>query len=190
MHLKEWRRWSGWCGHRQRVGVLECVRDRFEHLVEVAPEVRWCWCRRHRLHGDIGHHSFNGRRRFDDWWCRGVNNLWCRGFNSTWFDVAGADIVQAKVRRWWLALLMRIAWRRSRAATNRSPLAARICICMEATNYGLEKVAVAIVVANARPKALEDAAALSMVAAMVDWAAKNSTNISKGVEETTNEVRR
>ena len=75
------------------------------------------------------------------------------------------------------------------AATNRSPSAARNCIGTEATNSGVEEAAertmamtMGTVAANTRPKALEDAAALSMV---VDRATANSTNAAKGEEQLT-----
>ena len=75
------------------------------------------------------------------------------------------------------------------AATNRSPSTARNCIGTEATNNGVEEVAkrtmamtMGNVAANTRPKALEDAAALSMV---VDRATANSTNAAKGEEQLT-----
>ena len=56
-------------------------------------------------------------------------------------------------------------------------------ICTDATNSGVEEAAertmasISSVAANTRPKALEDAAALSMVA---NRATANSTNATKG----------
>jgi len=80
------------------------------------------------------------------------------------------------------------------AATNRSPSTARNCIGMAATNSGVEEAAkrtmamtMGNVAVNARPKALEDAAALSMVA---DRATANSTDAAKGKEQTTNKMGR
>ena len=69
------------------------------------------------------------------------------------------------------------------ATTNRTPLTARNSICTDATNSGVEEAAertmasISSVAANTRPKALEDAAALSMVA---NRATANSTNATKG----------
>ena len=116
-----------------------------------------------------------------------------RGFNHWRRSVARADTVQAKARRWWLALQTKIARRRSRAATNMSPSAARNCIGTEATNNGVEEVAertMGNVAANTRPKALEDAAALSMVAVVADRAMANSADVAKGEEQATSDVRR
>jgi hypothetical protein len=45
-------------------------------------------------------------------------------------------------------------------------------------------------VANTRSKALEDAAALSMVAVVADRATANSTDAAEGEEQSTNDVRR
>ena len=45
------------------------------------------------------------------------------------------------------------------------------------------------VAANTRPKALEDAAALSMVAVAADRATANSTDAAKGEEQLTNNMR-
>ena len=45
------------------------------------------------------------------------------------------------------------------------------------------------VVENTRPKVLEDAAALSMVALVVDRATANSTDTTKGEEQSTSDVR-
>ena len=79
------------------------------------------------------------------------------------------------------------------AATNRSPSVARNCIGTEVTNSRVEEAAertmasIASVAANTRPKALEDAAALSMVA---DRATANSTDAAKGKEQTTNKMGR
>jgi hypothetical protein len=44
------------------------------------------------------------------------------------------------------------------------------------------------IAANARPKALEDAAALSMVAVVSDWATVNSADATKGEEQLTNNM--
>ena len=83
------------------------------------------------------------------------------------------------------------------AATNWSPAAARNCIGTEATNSGVEEAAertmamtMGTVAANTRPKALEDAAALSMVAVVADRATANSTDAAKGEEQLTNNLRR
>jgi hypothetical protein len=46
------------------------------------------------------------------------------------------------------------------------------------------------IVANTRSKALEDAAALSMVAVVADRATANSTDAAEGEEQSTNDVRR
>jgi hypothetical protein len=46
------------------------------------------------------------------------------------------------------------------------------------------------VAANMRPKVLEDAAALSMVAMMADRATVNSADATKGEEQATNKMRR
>ena len=82
------------------------------------------------------------------------------------------------------------------AAMNRSPSAARNCIGMEATNSGVEEVAertmamtMGNVTANTRPKVLEDAAALSMVAVVADWATANSVDAAKGEEQATSDVK-
>ena len=81
------------------------------------------------------------------------------------------------------------------AATNRSPSAARNCIGTEATNSGVEEAAertmamtMGNVAANTRPKALEDATALSMVAVVADRATANSTDVAKGEEQLTNNM--
>ncbi|CAD6262759.1 unnamed protein product [Miscanthus lutarioriparius] len=81
------------------------------------------------------------------------------------------------------------------APTNRSPSAARNCIGTEATNNGVEEAAkrtmamtMGNVAANTRPKALEDAAALSMVAVVADQATANSTDAAKGEEQATNKM--
>ena len=83
------------------------------------------------------------------------------------------------------------------AATNRSPSATRNCIGMEAMNNGVEEAAertmamtMGTVAANTRPKALEDAAALSMVAVVTDRATANSTDAAKCEEHLTNNMRR
>ena len=82
-------------------------------------------------------------------------------------------------------------------ATNRSPSAARNCIGTEATNSGVEEAAertmattMGNVVANTRPKALENVAALSMVVVVADRATANSTDAVKSKEQTTNDMRR
>jgi hypothetical protein len=46
------------------------------------------------------------------------------------------------------------------------------------------------VAANTRPKALEDAAALSMVAVVADRATANSADAAKGEKQSTSNVRR
>ena len=81
------------------------------------------------------------------------------------------------------------------ADTKRSPSAARNCIGTEATNSGVEEAAertmamtMGNVAANTRPKALEDAAALSMVAVVTDRATANSANATKGEEQLTNNM--
>ena len=73
------------------------------------------------------------------------------------------------------------------AATNR--------IGTEATNSGVKEVAertmamtMGTVAANTRPKALEDAAALSMVAVAADRATANSTDAAKGEEQARNKM--
>ena len=79
------------------------------------------------------------------------------------------------------------------AATKRSPSAARNCIGTEATNSGVEEAAertMGTVAANTRPKALEDAAALSMAAMVADRATANSTDAAKCEEQLTNNRRR
>ena len=83
------------------------------------------------------------------------------------------------------------------AATNRSPSAARNCIGTEATNNKVEEASertmamtMGNVAANARPKALENVAALSMVVVVADRATTNSTDAAKSKEQTTNDVRR
>ena len=81
-------------------------------------------------------------------------------------------------------------------ATNRSPSAARNCIGTKATNSRVEEAAertmasIASVAANTRPRALEDAAALSMVAVVADWATAKSTDAAKGEEQTTHKIGR
>jgi hypothetical protein len=68
---------------------------------------------------------------------------------------------------------------------------ARNCICTEATSSIVEEAAertmasIASVVVNTRLKALEDVAALSMVA---DQATANSTDAAKGKEQATNDM--
>jgi len=81
------------------------------------------------------------------------------------------------------------------AATNRSPSATRNCIGTEVTNSGVEEAAertmamtMGTVAANTRPKALEDAAVLSMVAVVADRATANSTDAAKGEEQSTNNM--
>jgi hypothetical protein len=62
----------------------------------------------------------------------------------------------------------------------------RNSICTEATNSGVEEAAertmasVASIVANSRPKMLEDAAVLSMLAVEADRTTTNSTDTAKG----------
>ena len=67
----------------------------------------------------------------------------------------------------------------------------------EATNSGVQEAiertmarTMGNVAVNTRPKALEDAAALSMVAVVADRATANSTDAAKGEEELTNNVGR
>ena len=81
------------------------------------------------------------------------------------------------------------------AATNRSPSATRNCIGTEATNSGVEEetertmaMTMGNVAANARPKALENASALSMVVVVSDWAMANSADVTKGEEQATNKM--
>ena len=78
------------------------------------------------------------------------------------------------------------------AAKNRSPSAARNCIGTEAADSGVEEVAEEVtmgnIAANARPKALEDATALSMVVMVTDRAMMNSTDVVKSEEQTTNNM--
>ena len=81
------------------------------------------------------------------------------------------------------------------AATNRSPSTARNCIGMAATNSGVEEAAkrtmamtMGNVAVNARPKALENASALSMVVVVSDWATANSADVTKGEEQATNKM--
>ena len=83
------------------------------------------------------------------------------------------------------------------AATNRNPSAARNHIGTGATNSGVKEAAertmamtMGTVAANTRPKALEDAATLSMVAVVADRATANSTDATKGEEQLTNNMRR
>jgi hypothetical protein len=66
---------------------------------------------------------------------------------------------------------------------------------MEAMNSGVEEAAertiamtMGNVAANARPKALKDAAVLSMVAVVSDWATVNSADAMKGEEQLTNNM--
>ena len=80
-------------------------------------------------------------------------------------------------------------------ATNRSPSAARNCIGTEATNSRVEEAAertmamtMGTIAANTRPKALEDAAALSMVAVVADRATANSTDAAKCEEQLTDNM--
>ena len=82
------------------------------------------------------------------------------------------------------------------AATNWSPAAARNCIGTEATNSGVEEAAertmamtMGTVAVNTRPKALEDATALSMVAVVADRATVNSIDATKGEEQSMSDVR-
>ena len=81
------------------------------------------------------------------------------------------------------------------AATNRNPSVARNRIGTEATNSGIEEAAertmamtMGTVAVNTRPKALEDVAALSMVAVVADRATVNSTDAAKGEEQLTNNM--
>ena len=81
------------------------------------------------------------------------------------------------------------------AAMNRSPSAARNCIGTAATNSRVDEavkrtmaMTMGTVAANTRPKALEDAAALSMVAVVADRATANSTDAAKGEEQATNKM--
>ena len=83
------------------------------------------------------------------------------------------------------------------AATNRSPSAAKNCIGTETTNSRVEEatertmaMTMGTVAANTRPMALEDAAALSMVAVVADRATANSTDAAKDEEQLTNNMRR
>jgi len=83
------------------------------------------------------------------------------------------------------------------ATTNRTPLTVRNNICTDATNSGVEEAAertmamtMGTVAANTRPKALEDAAALSMAAMVEDRATANSTDAAKCEEQLTNNMRR
>jgi hypothetical protein len=76
-------------------------------------------------------------------------------------------------------------------------LAATYWTCTEAANGGVEDAAegtmamtTGSVAANTRPKALEDAAALFMVAVVADRATANSTDAAEGKEQTTSDVRR
>jgi hypothetical protein len=68
---------------------------------------------------------------------------------------------------------------------------------MEATNGRVKEaakttmaMAMGNVAVNTRPKALEDAAALSMVAVVADRAMANSADTAKGEEQSTSNVRR
>ena len=81
------------------------------------------------------------------------------------------------------------------AATNRNPSVARNRIGTEAMNSGIEEAAertmamtMGNVAVNTRPKALEDAVALSMVAMVADQAMANSTDAAKGEEQATNKM--
>ena len=81
------------------------------------------------------------------------------------------------------------------ADMNRSPSTASNCISTEAMNSRVEEVAkrtmamtMGNVAVNARPKALEDASALSMVAVVSDRATANSTDATKGEEQATNKM--
>jgi hypothetical protein len=89
----------------------------------------------------------------------------------------------------------KITRRRSMVATtNWTPLAVTNCICSKAVNYRVEDVAertmasIGNVAANTRRKALEDAAALSMVAVVADRATANSTDVAKSEEQATNDM--
>ena len=68
-------------------------------------------------------------------------------------------------------------------------------ICTKAANNRVEDAAkrtmaitIGNIVANTRPKALEDAAALSMVVMVTDRAMMNSTDVVKSEEQTTNNM--
>ena len=83
------------------------------------------------------------------------------------------------------------------AMTNRTLSAATNQTCMEVVNGRVKDaaertmaMAMGNVAANMRPKELEDAAALSMVAMVVDQAMTNSGNAMKGEEQSTSDVRR
>ncbi|CAD6202198.1 unnamed protein product [Miscanthus lutarioriparius] len=83
------------------------------------------------------------------------------------------------------------------AMTTWTPSAARNCIGTVATNNGVEEAAertmamtMGNVAANTRPKALDDAAALSMVAVVADRATANSADAAKGEEQATRDARR
>jgi len=82
------------------------------------------------------------------------------------------------------------------ATTNWTPSTARNCIGTEARNSGVKEAAertmamtMGNVTANTRPKVLEDAAALSMVAVVADWATANSVDAAKGEEQATSDVK-
>jgi hypothetical protein len=69
--------------------------------------------------------------------------------------------------------------------------------CKEAANGRVEEAAKTImaidmgnVAVNTRPKALEDAAALSMMVVVANRATANSTDAAKGEEQSTSNVRR
>ena len=83
------------------------------------------------------------------------------------------------------------------AMTNRTLSAATNQTCMEVVNGRVKDaaertmaMAMGNVAANMRPKELEDAAALSMVAAVADRATTNSADAAKGEEQATSDVRR
>lgn len=80
-------------------------------------------------------------------------------------------------------------------AMNRSPLVVRNCICTDATHNRVKEVAkrtivmaMGNVVANMRPKALEVAATLSMVAMVANWPTTNFANATKGEEQSLKNV--
>ena len=161
------------------------MRDRCELLAEITPEARW-WrrqCRRHWLHGD-GNHFINGRRRCFDNWGR-------RGFDRLWRNIAWASTVHASARRRGLALQTRCERRSLAAATNWAPAASSTSILSEIANSRSKDAATSTSIygaaANTRPKALEDAAVLSMV---TDGAMAHSSDAAKCEEQLTNNMRR
>jgi len=172
------------------------VRHQGELLAEVAPVARWRWCRRHWLHGDVCGRGDGLSTNFFDERRRGLNDWWRRTFNRWWRRVAWASAIHAEARGRWLALQTKFLRRSLADTANWAPATARNSICTDATSSGVEEAAertmasIASVATNTRPKALEDAVTLCMVAVVTDRATTYSTDATEGEEQTTNDVRR